>query len=1091
MKSTLKLIFGLLFLPAFLNAQVTTSSISGVVKEKSGPLPGSNIVAIHKPTGTVYGIMSTEKGYYHIGNLHPGGPYKITVSMVGFSAQVKDSIYLTLGEDQVFNFELQTQVNELNGVVVSANRLEAVSSGSVRTTFDESKIAGLPSLNRRLQDITRLTPQSNNNSFMGTNFRYNNVTIDGAINNDAIGFSPSLGGQSNSSGMIGSSTRTNAISLDALQEVQVYLAPYDVKVGNFLGGSVNAISRSGTNKVEGSVYSFGRNASLVGPNNAGDKSKLPSSFEDYQLGFRLGLPIVKDKLFFFTNMEMAHRTDPVIFAAGSPEIGAVISAQQAIDIANYTKTNYGYDPLTADQTSIYSSSKRFFNRIDWNINSKNQLIIRNNTILSEATNLERDQANFRFKGIDFKQVNNSSSTVMELKSQLSNAISNSFIFGYSTVTDKRDPLTDARMPQIQIASGGGTIFLGTDREASIFNFTQNALEITDNLTFLRGKSTFTFGTHNELYKIDYGFVNSWNGRLDYNSVADFLNNRPARVRGSYNYSNNTRDFILSNPPAPFHVNLYSIYGQDDYKVSKNLTITGGIRFDVAELPTKAQLSSKTTSAVVDPNYGNTYNYTLPKDITNKILGQVQISPRLGFNYDILGNKSFIIRGGSGLFTGRIPFAWLGYSFYNNGNTYGAYDQKYTYTGGVPTPAFTGDPSKPSDNGIAAFAAQNGVNVTDQASRTQVDMVDNSFKMPQVWRSSLALDYATDGWKFSVEGIYTQVITDLKFQHVNLYDSPIYYPYDVNKQQPIYITNNPATASTRISNNFTNAYLLSNTDQGFRYSITGQVSKIFNFGFSVIASYTYGESKDIANGIRNSMESNWQLNQALNPNNPGLAYSNFDIRHRIVASLNQKVDWGKKGKYISNFSIFFNAASGLPFTYGFLNATVQNTAQQVSLAYIPNVGETINFFPTTGGTLNGTAGATQQQMADAFDKFIDNNSYLKSRRGTFTERNGGRTPWNTQADFRFNQDFKFKNDRTISFTFDIVNLTNLINSNWGWSYFSPNTFNSTSSIGLRAPSTNGNATTYPKFNSFSDPGTPYAVDLFASRYQMQFGLRFTF
>jgi len=359
-------------------------------------------------------------------------------------------------------------------------------------------------------------------------------------------------------------------------------------------------------------------------------------------------------------------------------------------------------------------------------------------------------------------------------------------------------------------------------------------------------------------------------------------------------------------------------------------------------------------------------------------------------------------------------------------------------------------------------------------------------MPQVWRSSLALDYKTeDQWKFTVEGIYTKVIHDLVFKQVNTTDRVTYYPYDTQHQQPIF-------DNTKINPQFTNAYELSNTSQGYRYSLTAQIEKSFPFGFTANAAYTYGKSKDVTNGIRNSMESNWQLNQALNPNNPQAAYSNFDIRSRIVSNLNYHFVSPSK-TFASNFSIFFSAASGTPYSFGFYNTAVNGTGQQVNLAYIPNAGETIKFFSTTPATPT----ATQQAQANAFDTFIDADNYLKTRRGLFTERNAARTPWNTQADFRFAQDFNFgaKHKQTITFTYDIINLTALLNKKWGHYYFSPNTFNSTSSVGLSkvstaTPSFANAATTYPVY-TFRDPGVPYAVDPFASRWQMQFGVRYSF
>ncbi|MBV7534104.1 carboxypeptidase regulatory-like domain-containing protein [Chitinophaga sp. sic0106] len=1055
-------------------AQVTTSSITGKVADpKGGAIPGATVVILNVSTGIKSGTQTNADGRYIINNLNPGGPYTITVSFIGFKSEQRADVNLPLGSSS-FTFKLGEESKALSEVVItgSAGKKEG-------TRVGQEQMKRIPSISRSLQDMTKVTPQSSNNSFLGTNYRYNNVTLDGAINNDAIGFSPSMGGQSNSSGQPGSSTRTNPVSLDAIQDVQVLLAPFDVKVGNFLGGSINAVTRSGTNEFHGSVYGYGRTAGLVGKNNAGDGSKLPSDFHDYQAGVRLGFPIIKNKLFFFTNEEITRRVDPIILAAGSKDVANILSEQDAMDITAKMK-EYGVDAGTYKNTSIYSNSNKFFNRLDWHINSKHSLSVRNNTITSEATNLERDQQNFRFGGIDFKQVNNQTSTVAELKSNFNPTVSNSLILGYSSVHDYRDPSSDPATPQIQIAgkTPGTTIFLGTDREASIFNMKQKTFEVTDNVTIFKGKNTFTIGTHNEFYNITYGFVNSWNGRLDYNSVADFLNNNPSRVRGNYNYANNSRDFIMSNPPAQFKVNLLSLYGQDEIQLTDRFKITPGVRLDYAGIPNKQPLSDKTTKAPVDANYGNTYTYTKPQDIKNNFLNNVQISPRLGFNWDIKGDNTMVLRGGSGLFTGRIPFAWLGYAYYNNGVTYGAYDQKSSdkpFVNG-PLPA-----AKPSPNGIADFAQQNGVDVTNAAGATQVDLMDNNFKMPQVWRSSLAFDYTTnDQWKFTVEGIYTKVVHDLMFQQINLVDNPTYYAYDVNKQQPIY-------SGKKINSLYTNAYLLSNTNKGYRYSVTGQIQKTFPWGFNFMTAYTYGQAKDITNGIRNSMESNWQLNQALNPNNPGLAYSNFDIRHRIVATANYRQDWGSKGKWVSNFSLFFSAQSGTPYSYGFVNATIQGTPQQVSLAYIPkDLAEAQKFF------VDIPNGQTAAQQAADFMTYVDGNKYLSGRKGDFTERNGGRTPWNYQADFRFSQDLNIKTAKrthTITFTYDIVNLTNLLNKNWGVQTFSPNTFNSTSSVGLKATK-NAPVNGYPIY-TWSNPGVPYATDFFASRYQMQLGLRYSF
>ncbi|MFP5039496.1 carboxypeptidase regulatory-like domain-containing protein [Parasediminibacterium sp. JCM 36343] len=1060
-------------------AQETTATLGGQVTDsKGGLISGVTVSVKHVPTGFTTQTQTNNKGLFYVSNLQSGGPYTVTFTYVGRKTEKREDYNLSLGSNSL-SIRLLDESSNLNEVVVKTK------TGNLKTgtgvQIGERQIKTMPTINRSLQDVTRVTPQSNNNSFAGTNFRYNNVTVDGAINNDAIGFSPSLGGQSGVSGQPGSSTRTNPFSLDAIQDVQVYIAPYDVKIGNFLGGSVNAVTRSGTNELHGSAYAFGRSPFMVGKNNApanagGDKSKEPLDFYDYQTGVRFGFPILKNKLFFFTNEEISHRVDPVISGAGSTA-SSIISLQQAQQIADTMKAWGAGDVGAYGNTTIYSKSTKLFNRLDWVINDKNRLSIRNNTVFSEATNLERDNANFRFGGIDFKQTNNQSSTVAELKSKFSNSVSNSLIVGYSNIHDYRDPLSNPALPQIQIKSNGGVIYLGTDREGSIFNMKQKTFEFTDNVTIVKGNNTFTFGTHNELYNITYGFVNSWNGRVDYNSVTDFLNNNPARVRTNFNYSDNTRDGIMANPPAKFKVNMYSVYGEDEIRLGK-LKITPGLRVDLAQMPNKQPLSNKTTGAPGDAYYGTSYTYTKPKDIQNDFLGKAQISPRLGFNYDVNGNQSFIIRGGTGLFTGRIPFAWLGYAYYNNGVTYGAYDNRSSTTPFKPGTNPVKDAINNGNIGEAGFVKAQGLPVNDATGATQVDLIDNNFKMPQAWRSSLAFDYTTPSkWKFTIEGIYTKVVEDLKFQQINYIDTPKYLIYDVNHLQPIY-------SGKKINSKYTNAYLLSNTDQGYRYSITAQVSKAFDFGLTAMVAYTFGHSKDITNGIRNSMESNWQLNPSLSPNNPSLANSNFDIRNRIVSTINYRQDWNTKGKYVSNFALFFSAATGAPFTYGIVNpgTNINNTGQQQSLIYIPKKGETINFF-------------ADQATSDAFDGYVDGNKYLSSRRGQFTERNAAHTPWNVQLDYRFTQDINFKvkgKQHTFTFTYDVINLTNLINKDWGLVYFSPNTFNSMSDVGLTQV-TPGSPTVYPKYkwNPAVSTVPPYSIDLFASRFQMQAGLRYSF
>ena len=1086
----------LLFISISLWAQITTSSLDGrIIDSKGSALIGATIQLVHLPTGTTYGTVTDLEGRYRLFNMNPGGPYKIETTYVGFVTDSRSDLNLQLGSNSNRDITLRDEGKNLTEVVVKAVRGGDRQGAGIN--IGEAAIRQLPTLSRSFQDITRLTPQANaQNSFAGTNFRYNNVTIDGTINNDAIGFSPSLGGSTGTSGQPGSSTRTNPVSLDAIQDVQVYLAPFDVKIGNFLGGSVNAVTRSGTNTVTGSVYAYGRNASLVGQHSAPDNttSKIPSSYHDYQTGFRVGLPLIKNKLFFFTNEEITNRRDPVLYQAGtiasllsprdaplggSPSSGVPL-AQQIADIA---KTNYGLDVGNyAGDYSIYSKSTKFFNRIDWNISPAFQLTIRNNTVFSEATNLERDGLNFRFGSIDFRQNNNQSSTVAELKSRIGGRlnVSNSLIVGYSSVHDYRTPLSNQpSFPQVEIGYNGGTIFLGNDREGTVFNMKQHTTEITDNLSFFKGKHAFTLGTHNELYTINYGFVNSLNGRISYRNVNDFLAQAPNRVRGSYAFidGQNNRDYQFNNPYARFNVNLLSVYFQDDIQLTNRLRISPGVRLDYTGLPTKPTLNSQVPQTASDAaNFGTTYTPATPvSQINNSFLNIVQPSYRLGFNYDAKGDRSLIIRGGTGTFTGRIPFAWLGYSYYNDGVGFGAYDYNNLQAVAAPTPTKF-DPLQPSTGGAAGYNAATIAATPNAAKLTQVDLVANNFKMPQMWRNNLAIDYTAGGLKFTVEGLYTKVLQDVRFQQVNTKDAVRYYSWDVNQQMPIYTSATGTAGAQRVNANFANAYMLSNTDKGYRYQLTLQVQRQSPKGVGFSAAYTYGQAKDISNGIRNSLESNWQLNQSLTPNDPQIAYSNFDTRHRIVGNINYRLNWNEKNA--TTFTMYYSFQSGSPFTYGFVNSNIAGTAQAAGLAYIPrDLADAQKLFSTAN-----------QAQAQAFNEYVSSVPYLDSRRGNFTERNGGRTPWNNNVDLRLLHEFRLGGTHTIQVSYDIFNFLNLVNNKLGYYYFAPNTFNSTASVGLSRAT---NPTTGDPTFTFSPPASPYTIDQLQSRWQMQLGLRYSF
>ncbi|MEO7048314.1 MAG: carboxypeptidase regulatory-like domain-containing protein [Ferruginibacter sp.] len=1080
-------------LAVFSYAQETTSVLNGLITtDKGAPLPGATIVVKHEPTGTVTTGQSNGKGLFVMPNLKPGGPYTITISFAGFTTQTLSNQNLLLGSNADLDVNMNLNTQSLKEVVVASSR--KIAGG---LNVGRAQLNTLPTLGRSLGDFTRLTPQSNNNSFAGSNFRYNNLTVDGAINNDAIGFSNSFGGQSGGgqSGAAGSGTRTNPYSLDVIQEVQVQLAPYDVKLGNFTGGSVNAVTKSGTNDFHGSVYSYGRNQSLVGKSIDGLKTKIGSDFYDYQYGATLSGPIIKNKAFFIVNFEQTRRQEPTFYNAGDP--GAAISIADAQAIQTQLKNKYGYDVGSYDKYKIFTNSDKLFARLDFNLNSKNSLTLRAIYTSGLGNNLERTTTNFQFSSTDFTQHTKNLNLVAELKTKLSDQLSNQFNISYINVHEFRD-FPGVLSPFMDI--GSGAIWAGTWREASIYNMKQSTVEISDNVTLSKGINKFTFGTHNELYDLTYGFINSWNGRWEYSSVLNFLADKPSRIRGAFTTDPklpNDRNAIYNNPPNPFKVALLSAYAQDEISPSRNFKITPGIRIDY---------SAVGDQPVTDPSLNTIANYNSPTptytntpyaQLTNKWLGKATLSPRLGFNWDIKGDKSVVLRGGTGIFVGRMPFAWLGYAYTLNGTTYGNID--YKPSGTVPLAI---NPLTLKDT-VTKYAGAGA------SSTREIDIIDNNFKLPTVWRSNVAVDIKFgNGYKLTLDALYTKTLYDVKFQQINIKDSVQYYTSGPT-QSPVYV-------GGKLYAPYSNVYLLTNTKEGYRYNITAQLSKTTNnikvgshlLNMNWSAAYTYGVSKDNSNGIRNSFQSNYEVNPAISPNSSTLSYSNFDMRNRVVATIGGNFAWNERNTTSLNF--FYSGQSGNPYSviYASGGAPFGNAAN-ANLPYIPKNQSDINL--VTKGTYTAA-----QQWTD-LNNFIEGDKYLRTRRGQYAERNALHTPWNNELDMKIMHEFvlsKTNRSHTLQVSLDVFNVLNLINNDWGRITFVTNVNNYTvNMLTFAADPNNTNpalittanptgivpigkpSSGYQPAFTFNKPtgvnGQYYTVDPINSRWQAQVGVKYNF
>ncbi|HZH94708.1 MAG TPA: TonB-dependent receptor, partial [Flavisolibacter sp.] len=500
----------------FISAQVTTSSISGNIRGNAEGLNAATITAVHQPTGTIYRTTSLAGGVFNIVNMIPGGPYRVEASFVGFQNFVQDNLFLTLGDNTRLDVVLSTTNTTLQEVVVSGNANTRRKTGA-STSIGKQQINALPTLSRSLQDFTRLTPQANGNSFGGASNRFNNITIDGAVNNDVFGLS--------GSGTPGGQAATTPISLDAIQEIQVVLAPYDITYGNFTGGGVNAVTRSGTNKFDGSVYHFFRNEKTIGKDPV--SGLKPTAFKNQQSGIRFGGPIIQNKLFFFVNGEIARVTVPTLFNAGEDKsLLTIADAQRLSDTLN-TKYNYNVGSFNAFESQ--TQSDKLFGRLDWNINEKHRLTVRHNYIKAYDDNISRSPTLFRFENNAYRFNNTQNITVAELRSRFSNRLSNNLIVGLHKIRDFRTT-NGSLFPLVEINHNSGTIQLGSERSSTANELDQDIFEITDNLRIFRGKHTITLGTHNEFFSFKNLFINNLNGRWSFNSLNDFYNNNPRQVQ---------------------------------------------------------------------------------------------------------------------------------------------------------------------------------------------------------------------------------------------------------------------------------------------------------------------------------------------------------------------------------------------------------------------------------------------------------------------------------------------------------------------------------------------------------------------------------
>jgi hypothetical protein len=690
MKSFIKTIvfilsLGLLSTAAFAQGTTTSGMNGRVVNANGETLPGATVIAVHMPTNSQFGGITDTEGYFRLPNLHVGGPYKITVSFVGYEKYEKDGIYLNLGQTLRLNVTISETQLALEEVQVVGSRIGEynIFDGNrtgAETVINNERISLMPTVGRDLTDFTRLTPQATVSgyggiSIAGMNNRYNAISIDGAVNNDVFGLA--------ATGTNGGQTGGTPISMDAIEQFQIVLAPYDVRQGGFAGASINAVTRSGSNEIKGSAYYFMRNESIAGKTPTDDAEAERDKLDDFSsntYGFRLGGPIVKNKLFFFVNAEIQREETPQPFNF-SDYTGD--SPQSDIDaVANLLRNTYSYEPGPYLNKTRTLDSDKFLVRFDWNISEQHKMTLRHSYTNLEALKATRSSARsigFLNNSEYFPSVTNS--TALELKSNFEGS-SNNLVIGYTSVVDDRDP-SGANFPAIRIYDGSGTLYIGSEPYSTANKLDQKVLTITDNYTIYKGKHTITLGTNNEFSSTYNLFMRKNYGEYRYSSVADFLTVGTAGEVSAIQYE---RGYSLvdditgdgSAAAADFKMMQFGLYAQDEYQVNDNLKVTAGIRFDMPMFPTEANIDNHFNTVTIPTLEAAGWDMQgaeagkMPK-------AQIMVSPRIGFNLDVKGDESTQIRGGIGIFTSRLPLVWPGGSYTNNGVNIGGVYHKSSWT----------------------------------------------------------------------------------------------------------------------------------------------------------------------------------------------------------------------------------------------------------------------------------------------------------------------------------------------------------------------------------------------------------------------------
>ncbi len=1036
-----------------LGAQVTTGTLTGVVVGADGAvLPGVTVEAVHTPTATRYSTVSGANGRYTIPNVRVGGPYTVSATLEGFKPARVTGIEVALGQPTEVAVTMQlAAITEAITVTATADEIINPNRTGATSAVSTEQIETLPTVNRSLQDFARTNPYFNVEAWdasstrmtvAGRNNRYNTIQIDGAVNNDLFGLADT--------GTPGGQANTQPISLDAIQQLQLVVSPYDVRQGGFTGGGVNAVTRSGSNNLEGSVYGSKRDQSAVGK---GPFDRKIADFTSDQYGGRVGGPVLRDRLFFFANGEVNRRKQPTGACAvkdtcGTTYVGAIKptpTTPDAAQVRDILKSKYNYDPGSLGDISGKTDSDLAFFRLDYNAGTNHQVTLRHNYVKAGFdTFADRSSSTFRFPTATYTITDKTNSTVAQVNSVFSSSAFNEGRINYTTIRDVRD--VPVNFPAVEIGGTGsrrGAINAGTERFSGANALDQDILEITDDFTWIRGNHNITVGTHNELFSFKNLFLSEFTGYYYFPTIDAFINDKAQEYRISFATGANPKR------PTSFDVAQYGLYISDQWHPMTNLTLTFGLRGDMPRFGDTPSFNATVESAI----HQNTA--TTPKE-------NIVFSPRIGFNWTPNFGGKQQLRGGVGIFAGRTPYVWISNAFANTGV------QSKALSCILPActpPSFNPDPAQQPKN-------------LGSGGSLSVDLIDPDFEFPRVLRATLGYDRDLIwGIRGTVEALYSKTQQDVFYYNVNRVQ---------NGTSPL----DGRPTFTRVSTDVFDAPMLSNSSKGHEATYTLQLNRPFTHGLTLSASYAHQDTNTSFDATSSRAISNWQFRPSTGDIFAQETYhSQFEVRDRFNIAATYDFSTGPVGHSVG---LFYNAQAGHPYSLLMGGDPNKDLYTSNDMLYVPAAGGLI-LCPSTAKTPTATApcGASNISPLDAslFTTFVESVG-VDPTSGKILKQNSIREPWARELDLHYELRLPPVRTARLAVQADILNLGAMIDKEYGnvksvaFQTYTPVVYQG------QDPTT-GKAVYRENFSGSLNPGRQYSVADLRSRWQGKLGLRISF